>query len=382
MKTKLTEKPQSISAFSVFLVFFGTIVGAGFASGREVYVYFARFGICGLLMTILSGVLFYWLGYVFLQLGKRCKVQTLSDFFKLIFGKFASIIEIIVIFSYVIVLGAMFAGFDSLQGIALPSIQYPILSILSAILCVFAVIGGISKISKLNGFLLPLLLIFMGAIFVFSLLDKSVLQIAEQCSFSWATMACSLVSCLIFVCSNMFLTGFVLMKTGTKTTTKADKRACILTGVVLLTISLFASLSLVLNPTSIEYDMPFVFLAFNISDVFVIISVIILWFAIFTTAVATLFTISWWLNGYIGNFLLSTVITCVVAFLLSRFGFSVIIDVFYPMIGVMDILFVVCALYLFFKTKKRNVVCAKNVSTHKSYMKMSASFKYVDKDLK
>lgn len=378
MNTKNKSTPQTMSSLSVFLVFFGTIVGAGFASGREVYVYFARFGISGLIMTILAGVMFYALGYIFLQLGKRCKVQSLSDFFKLIFGKFAPIIEIVVIFSYVIVLGAMFAGFDSLQHIVFSNLNYPILAVVSAIFCVMAVLGGISKISKLNGILLPLLLIFMGAIFIFSIAGKPLNAVIRLGGVDTATMLYSFISCLIFVCSNMFLTGFVLMKTGAHTTSRVDKRATKITGLVLLVISFFASLAIILNPESVQYDMPFVYLAFGISDVFVIMSVVILWFAIFTTAIATMLTISWWLKSYINNFLYSTIITCVISFLLSRVGFSVIIDIFYPLTGLMDIIFVLCALYLFVKSKKacdvidstRELLNPKQLRIHTSYKKL------------
>jgi len=366
MKTKNKSAPQTMSALSVFFVFFGTIVGAGFASGREVYVYFARFGICGLLMTLLAGLLFYALGYIFLQLGKRCKVQSLSDFFKLIFGKFSPIIEIVVIFSYVIVLSAMFAGFDSLQHIIFSNLTYPIFTITSAFLCVLAVLGGINKISKLNGVLLPLLLVFMGAIFVHSLKIGNFNAVVHLGSGDFATMLYSFMCCLIFVCSNMFLTGFVLMKTGANTTPKIDRCASKMTALVLLVISFFACLSIIVNPESVQYDMPFVYLAFGISDAFVILSVIILWFAIFTTAIATMLTISWWLKSYINNFLYSTIITCVVAFLLSRVGFSVIIDICYPLTGLMDVVFVLCALYLFFNSKKKNNLdCAPKLANKK-----------------
>ena len=378
MKTKNKINTQQMSSLSVFLVFFGTIVGAGFASGREVYVYFARFGICGLVMTMIAGVLFFALGYIFLQLGKRCKVQSLSDFFKLIFGKFAPIIEIVVIFSYVIVLGAMFAGFDSLQHIIFANTNYPILAVISAIFCVIAVLGGINKISKLNGFLLPLLVIFMGAIFIFSIVGKPLNLIVRLGGVDVGTMIYSFLSCLIFVCSNMFLTGFVLMKTGTHTNDKVDKNASKMTAIVLFVISFFASLAIILNPESVQYDMPFVYLAFGVSDIFVVMSVVILWFAIFTTAIATMLTISWWLNSYINNFLYSTIITCVVSFLLSRVGFSVIIDIFYPLTGLMDIIFVLCALFLYFKTKtsKGNIKTTKLVNHKTIYIKTSFKQKY------
>ena len=349
--SKSLKKTSKISTLKVFLIFFGTIVGAGFASGREVYVYFARFGIWGLLMTILAGVAFFILGYIFLQLGKRCRVNSLSEFFALLFGKFAHIFEIIIMFSYIIVLGAMFAGFDSLQKIIASNIQFPFVSLIGALLCVITVLGGIDKISKLNGILLPLLLLFMTAIFSISIIKAPIENLQVITNVTETSLVQSLSCCIIFVCSNMFLTGFILMKTGVNTTDNVDKKASIITGIVLSIITFFASLSIILNPISVQYDMPFVYLAFGVSDLFVVLSIVILWLAIFTTAVATMFTISWWLNGYINDRHISTLLTCLVAFLLSRVGFSFIIDIFYPLTGFMDILFVICAIILYKKTK-------------------------------
>ena len=367
MKIKQRIKTNGkMSTLKVFLIFFGTIVGAGFASGREVYVYFARFGIWGLIMTLIAGIAFFILGYFFLQLGKKCKVNSLSEFFTLLFGKFAHIFEIIIMFSYIIVLGAMFAGFDSLQKIVLNDIQFPIIALLGAILCVITVLGGIDKISKLNGILLPLLLIFMISIFGVSIFNAPIENLQVLTNITESSLLQSISCCIIFVCSNMFLTGFILMKTGGDTTDNIDKKASILTGIVLSLITFFASLSIILNPISVQYDMPFVYLAFGVSNIFVILSFIILWLAIFTTSVATMFTISWWLNGYVNDKHISTLLTCLVAFLLSRVGFSFIIDIFYPLTGFMDILFVICAIVLYKKTKsisyKDNIIDEKSIS--------------------
>ena len=41
----------------VVLVIIGTLIGAGFASGKEVYVFFNKYGSCGLYGMILSGII-------------------------------------------------------------------------------------------------------------------------------------------------------------------------------------------------------------------------------------------------------------------------------------------------------------------------------------
>ena len=347
----ISKGKSRLSTIKVFLIFFGTIVGAGFASGREVYVYFARFGVIGLVMTIFAGILFFVLGYIFLQLGKKCRVNNINDFFRLLFGRFSHFFEIVIIFCYMIVLGAMFAGFDSLQKIMISNINFPIISIIGAILCVLITIGGVEKISKLNGILLPMLFVFMIAIFFNSVFCQPLNNLNSLFNLREITLFQSFGCCLIFVCSNMFLTGFILMKTGANTTNNVDKKASFLTGLILTIFTFFASLSIILNPISVQYDMPFVYLAFGVSNAFVILSVVILWLAIFTTAVATMFTITWWLNGYINNKYMSSAIICVGAFLLSRVGFSYIVDIFYPLTGFLDILFVISAIILYIKVK-------------------------------
>ena len=350
-KTKLSQKP--LGTLKVFAIFFGTIIGAGFASGREVYVYFARFGGWGLIMTLLAGFTFFCLGYMFLQLGKRCQANTMSEFFKLLFGRFAPLCEILVVFSYIIVLGAMFAGFDSLQKILMEGdVLYPFIAILSAVLCVFAVLGGLKNISRLNSILLPMVILFLAVIFVVGILKKEHTFASFGFESSFVSMLTPFLFCIVFVCSNMFLTGFILLKTGSETSKNVDKYAAFLTGLVLFILSFFSCLAIALNPTAINYDMPFMFLAFKVSDGFVILSLVILWFAIFTTAVATLYTLAWWLNGFIKDFFVCTCVVCVFSFVLSRIGFTAIINVFYPLTGVMDIVFVLCAIILFVRAKK------------------------------
>lgn len=352
----VTNKEKNFSTLSVFLIFFGTMIGAGFASGREIYIYFARYGAYGLLMALVISGAFFVLGYIFLQLGKKCIVKNLTDFFKLLFGKFSIFFEILIMFSYIIVLSAMFAGFDSLQKIVIPSIKFPFLSVVGAILCVFVVLGGLTNISKLNGVLLPLLLVFVFTIFFSTIFNGNLSNFNILFNFKSNSLVGALGSSIIFVCSNMFLTGFLLMKTGSKTCDKVDKNASLLTGIVLSICILVGSLTIVVNPTSTLSDMPFLYLAFNVSNLFVVLSVIILSLAIFTTAVATMYTLTWWLSGYMGNKILSLSIVCVASFLLSRIGFSYIVDIIYPLMGFIDVIFIVFVLLLYNKKVKNHYI--------------------------
>ena len=374
MKFKGNTASQVVKVFSIF---FGTVIGAGFASGREIYVYFARFGIYGLVMSILVGLYFFYLGYIFLQLGSKTKANTISDFLKAIFGKFDKIAEIIIIFSYIIVLSAMFAGFDSLQKILFSNQKlFPFIAIISAVLCSFVVLGGLKNISKINFAIIPLLVIFMFTIFFFALINcEQNLDYLYEFDVSFTIpLFCS----FIFICSNMFLTGFILLKTGNETNKKVNLIASFLTGFIIGLLEFLACLAILKNPTCIQYDMPFMFLAQKISDGFVLLSVIILWFAIFTTAVATLYTVSWWLNSYIKDRYICSCVTCFVSFALSRVGFSAIIGILYPLTGFMDVLFVVFSLIYYYKLEYNNKI----KKFYNYHLRHDKKLKFLENDLK
>jgi uncharacterized membrane protein YkvI len=56
---------------AVALAYVGTVVGAGFASGQEIYLFFSRHGQGGTLGILLAALGFWWLGYRALAVGAR-----------------------------------------------------------------------------------------------------------------------------------------------------------------------------------------------------------------------------------------------------------------------------------------------------------------------
>ena len=59
----------------VVLVIIGTLIGAGFASGKEIYVFFNKYGSCGLYGMILSGIILSLVIYKVLKLTKNNKID-------------------------------------------------------------------------------------------------------------------------------------------------------------------------------------------------------------------------------------------------------------------------------------------------------------------
>ncbi|MCT2534954.1 hypothetical protein NC661_17530 [Aquibacillus koreensis] len=65
MNTLMKQKSNTLKIAAAYI---GTIVGAGFATGQEVFQFFTSYGIQGIWGIILSAGLFYFFGYMILPL--------------------------------------------------------------------------------------------------------------------------------------------------------------------------------------------------------------------------------------------------------------------------------------------------------------------------
>ncbi|MBO5103214.1 MAG: hypothetical protein J6C13_03910, partial [Clostridia bacterium] len=100
------QKGVFSQSLMVGAVMFGSIVGAGFSSGKEEWFYFAQFGWVCFPLILLAGVLLFFLGYKFLEFGKRNGIESVQQMNGKIFGKWGIFAEIIFIFSNFILLSA------------------------------------------------------------------------------------------------------------------------------------------------------------------------------------------------------------------------------------------------------------------------------------
>ena len=60
----------------VIMVIIGTLIGAGFASGREIYLFFLKYGKIGQLGIIISGIFTSLIIYIVLNKVKENKIQS------------------------------------------------------------------------------------------------------------------------------------------------------------------------------------------------------------------------------------------------------------------------------------------------------------------
>ena len=140
-------------------VYIGTVIGAGFASGREILEFFGVYGIKGIFGIIVSGLLFSILGSLFLLKIYKYRINGLNELVGTIFGhRFSFVLDTIIGLSlytgYSVMLSGSGAIFKEELGLSFN------LGIIVMVLFTFIVfLFKLEGLSIINTILVPILII-------------------------------------------------------------------------------------------------------------------------------------------------------------------------------------------------------------------------------
>ncbi|RDU23869.1 YkvI family membrane protein [Anaerosacchariphilus polymeriproducens] len=349
---------NSISTFKVAATYIGTIVGAGFATGQEVLQFFARFGFNGLYGLILTTILFIVFGYIIMNLGMQLNANSHLEVIRFSGGKIiGTIIDIIITFFLFGALTAMIAGSGALveEQFGLSNI---IGNLLMAIITALTVLTGISGVINSISFVVPFLLISVLGISAYSIavtppdmsVSSTIIENSDLIS-NWV------LSSILYISYNTVLSIAVLGPLGAQAKDKkAIKYGSILGGLGLGIGSIMIYLALFGNITEIsKLEVPMIYIAGVISPIIQIIYSIVLIAEVYTTAVGSLF-------GFTARIVNMqeqknkarwiVIITTVIAFFASQFGFSNLVKYMYPLVGYGGIVLLICLIYSLYQSKK------------------------------
>lgn len=143
----------------VVFVIIGTLIGAGFASGQEIYTFFFSFGIKGLIGILISSIIIGITIYKTLKVVYKNNINNYGEFLDHFIKnkKLKEISNIIINIFILISFYIMIAGFGAYlhQEYSLNSI---IGSSILAILCLILFKTNVSGLVKVNEILIPILI--------------------------------------------------------------------------------------------------------------------------------------------------------------------------------------------------------------------------------
>lgn len=292
--------------------FAGTIIGAGFASGQEVALYFGEQNIIiPLLACFFIGVFCF----VFLELGRLYNGNIFSSLNVNINLGFTYLVRLI----NLIIFSAMIAGSEFIIRQAFNIVGGGLISL---IIAVNVVISGLNKVKLLNTFVIPTIILL---IIILYFNGNSEFENSYNYNF---------FSPIIYAGMNLISGGYLISKFAAdidqKQSIAISVMSIVIVGVLLISIYL-------LIQNNIYSIMPLLAVAYEQDLSF--IGAIIIYLAVFTTLVSSLVIVSDMKRK-------SVYTTSIVGALISIWGFQNIINYAYKPIGIVGLALTLFCIYL------------------------------------
>jgi len=316
----------------IIFVLTGLIIGAGFASGREILEFFSIKSRSDFTPIILASLLFGAIIYQTLRKARRYNITDFDSFALVLCGKWSFLIRLFVKFfmfaTFFIMLSGGGSAFHRLCGTGTS-----LGSVLTAFICFIILIFGEKGLVATNTILVPIMV--FGIIYV---------SFSATLSVFASSTAGSLFSAVCYASFNTITSAGVLVPLSKGLSEKTIKTVSIITGGIIGILILIIWLAINTNFSRvINEDLPLLALTEGIAEK---LYGGILLMAIITTAVSNGFGI---LNSIktekkTDRVILSALL-CLIALPFSLFGFSVLVSRVYFVCGVIGLLWTMRVIY-------------------------------------
>lgn len=338
--------------------FIGIIVGAGFASGKEILQYFTSFGMMGIVGAILSTVLFAYFGMMLTRLGSRMQTTSHKEAIYTISGRYLGfIVDAVIVITLVLVGIVMIAGAGANlnQQFGLPPF---IGSLLLVILVFLTVLMNVDRVVAIIGSITPFLVLAVLIISVYCLttMDVSFASLNGVATSVPTTLPNWWIAAINYASFNMAVgASMALVMGGDEKDEKVAALGGLLGGfglgvmILLSHLAIFSKIEVVKDA-----DLPMLAIINDISPILAIFMAVVLYGMIFNTAVSMFYSFGSRFEAQGSNrFRLFILIALVIGFSLSFIGFSKLLDILYPFIGYIGLFLMLVLLVASFKLPKK-----------------------------
>ena len=318
---------------AVFVII-GTLIGAGFASGQEIYIFFFKYGIYGMIGMVISSLILGMVIYRVFQICSDKKVKNYKEFLTIFVKseKQLHIINTIINIFILITFFIMIAGFGSYFEQQF-EIYHLIGSLLLAVICYFVFLKDVTGLIKVSQWIVPLLVGSLCVIGIFVIDIGTITNVTdyvlENTSWKW------ILDSILYGSYNAILLIPVLIALKDIVVTRQQRKMVtwITTGIIcMLSFILFFILIRVDVPIE-NLEMPAVYVVSKISAFFKYLYGFIILSSILTTSVSlgTSF-----LENVVKNkkqYGKYAMLICVSSVIVSNIGFSNLVNLLYPIFG-------------------------------------------------
>ena len=327
----------------------GSTIGAGFASGREIWEFFGSYGTSSGMAIILSMSIIFIVSVIVLHISWTRNTRNYSDLFRQVMG-----VKVARYLDGFVALYLLTGTLVMLAGSGATFEQWNVSSVTGSLVLALAVlvvlIFDLRGFMSINALLIPIMIVILVTVCIqFLRIDGVHSAWLGQEVTSQVTSPPVWPSAIIYAALNMTSLIAVLSVMGGQIRHTAEiwiaggvSAACLGVVAYLFNYSLLHVKHLV--P---QYDIPLFALLHDYSSLGTFSVTLVLWLAIYTTAISNIyglvFRISDWLR--VPHFIIGAAIFLLLI-PLSQLGFSALVSVLYPLYGVLS-LFILAILLLF-----------------------------------
>lgn len=328
------------NVLKVVFVIIGTLIGAGFASGQEVYLFFFSYGMKGLIGILISSIIIGVVIYSTFNILNKYKINTYKDFLNILIPKNTKlkiianfIINIFILITFFIMIAGFGAYFEQEIGI-----NRLVGSLILAIITFIVFMTSIKGVVKVNELIVPILIGFIFIIGIISIKDIHILNLenyvirTNYTNFALSAVLYSSYNSILLIPVLITLNNYVKNK-------KQIFYISFISAIVTILLSVIIFLLLVRVDVDIsKLEMPVVYVVSNMFKILRYIYGVVILGSIFTTAISL--GVSFLQNtaknkkGYTQI----SIIMCITSVIISKFGFSNLVSLLYPIFGYLGLI--------------------------------------------
>lgn len=326
------------NASKVVMVVIGTLIGAGFASGREIFLFFMEYGNLGQLGILFSSLITGVIIYTVLKIGKRNQIEQYSEFLSMINPNHKTInrclngiVNAFLFISFLI----MIAGFSAYMNQAYQVPNY-VSSIFFILFCYLIFQNSLQGMTKINSYLVPILLGFIFYLGIknvpYLIENKMMIEIETKQNGFW-------ISSLLYASYNSIILIPVLLSL--KSYIQTEKQ--------IGWIAVFSSIGMILLSFCIyglllkgqfyarELELPLLAITLQFGKWQQYLYGIIMIISIFTSAISAGYSFLENVSKDRRSYRRNLGMISVFGILVSNIGFSSLVQVLYPLFGMLGV---------------------------------------------
>ena len=328
------------NVFQVAAVYVGTIVGAGFATGKEIVEFFTQYGLYGLFGIVIAGYIFIFTGMKIMLISSRIGATTYEEFNQFLFGKkVAGIINVFFLIMLIGVTAVMVSGSGAVFEEQL-GIEKSIGSWSTIILATIVLLMGMKGVFTVNSFVVPIMVGFSILLFIYSFASGDFFSLASEIPEQGLTLK-MIFSPFAYTAFNLALSQAVLVPVAFEIKDeKIIRQGAILGGILLTVILLTGHFSLMTLPDVTYFEIPSAVLMKTQAGHLYWIFILVIYGEIFTSVIGNIYGLQRQISRYVRiPSILIIAFIFMVALIISEFGYGKLLGYLYPVFGYISLLF-------------------------------------------